>query len=65
MTELEKAAHEHATAKAALDVARDRLAAAIVEAAKSGTRQSDIVRVTGYTRETVRRICRDAGVEPK
>jgi predicted transcriptional regulator len=61
MTDLEKAAREFHTAKAALDAARDRLAIAIVAAASSGTRQSEIVNTTGYTRETVRRICRDAG----
>ena len=61
MTELEKAAKEFHAAKAALDAARDRLAVAIVAAAQGGTRQADIVSTTGYTRETVRRICRDAG----
>ncbi len=61
MTDLDKAAADYQAAKAALDLTRERLAAAIVEAAKAGTRQSEIVRVTGYTRETVRRICREAG----
>lgn len=65
MTELEEAAREFGAARASFGAARDRLAAAIVEAAKSGTRQSHIVRVTGYTRERVRQICRQAGVEPK
>ncbi|MGC9671241.1 hypothetical protein ACNTMW_32430 [Planosporangium sp. 12N6] len=50
-------------AKAEVDHARERLAAAIVEAARSGVRQVDIVRRTGYTRERVRQICRAAGVE--
>jgi predicted transcriptional regulator len=59
MTDLEKAAKEFRAATAALDAARDRLAVAIVAAAKAGTRQAEIVRTTGYTRETVRRICRD------
>lgn len=62
MTDLEKAAQEFRAATAALDAARDRLAVAIVAAAKSGARQAEIVRATGYTRETVRRICRDAGL---
>jgi predicted transcriptional regulator len=61
MTDLEKAAQEFRAATAALDAARDRLATAIVAAANAGTRQAEIVRTTGYTRETVRRICRDAG----
>ncbi|MEV4543835.1 MULTISPECIES: hypothetical protein [Micromonospora] len=44
--------------------ARDQLAAAIVEAARDGMRQIDIVRVTGYTRERVRQILRAHGVTP-
>ena len=44
--------------------ARARLAAVIVEAYQRGMRQNEIVSVTGYTRESVRRILRAAGVEP-
>lgn len=44
--------------------AREQLAAAIVEAAREGMRQVDIVRVTGYTRERVRQILRAHGVAP-
>src|SRR5262249_54645854 len=43
---------------------RAPLAEAIVEAARTGMRQVDIVRISGYNREHVRRICRAAGVEP-
>lgn len=64
VTRLEEAAAAYRVAKEALDKARPALAEAIVEAARSGTRQTDIVRVTGYTREQVRRICRAAGIEP-
>ena len=64
MDELEKVAREYQRAKAALDAVRPRLAAAIVAAARSGVRQSEIVKTTGYTRERVRQICREAGVEP-
>ncbi|GAB3817312.1 hypothetical protein [Micromonospora zhanjiangensis] len=53
-----------AKTKANVPTARDRLRDAIVRAAKAGVRQTEIVRVTGYTRESVRRICRAAGVEP-
>lgn len=38
---------------------------AIVEAARGGMRQVDIVRATGYTRERVRQILRAGGVEPR
>jgi F0F1-type ATP synthase membrane subunit b/b' len=52
-----------AEAKADTVRARERLADAIVEAARDGMRQVDIVRKTGYTRERVRQICRAAGIE--
>ncbi len=64
MDELAAAAHDFKVATTTLDDARGRLADAIVKAARSGTRQVHIVRVTGYTREHVRQICRAAGVEP-
>lgn len=40
---------------------RAELAEAIAAAAHAGTRQSEIVAITGYTREHIRRIVRDAG----
>ncbi|HEV7900113.1 MAG TPA: hypothetical protein VGP31_19950 [Planosporangium sp.] len=58
------AKHLIADARAEVIRARERLADAIVQAARSGVRQRDIVAVTGYNRESVRRICRAAGVEP-
>jgi DNA invertase Pin-like site-specific DNA recombinase len=64
VTKLGDATRAYRRAKEALDKARPELAAAIVEAARSGMRQADIVRETGYTREQVRRICRAAGIEP-
>lgn len=64
MSELEKIAGEYRQAKATFDGVRGRLADAIVTAARNGVRQSEIVRVTGYTRERVRQICRSAGIEP-
>lgn len=46
--------------------ARPELAERIVEEARQGTRQRDILdRIEGvYTRERVRQICRAAGIEP-
>ena len=59
MTEdLERAARAFRRAEAALDRARINLADAIVDASGEGVRQSEIARITGYTRETVRRILR-------
>ncbi|AYF30083.1 MULTISPECIES: hypothetical protein [Micromonospora] len=60
---LERAAHAYHQAKEALDKARPELADAIVDAARAGTKHTDIARVSGYTREQVRRICRAAGLE--
>lgn len=61
---LQAAVDAHRKAQVAANDARQQLAEAIAEAARSGTRQAEIVRVTGYTRERVRQICRAAGVEP-
>jgi hypothetical protein len=46
-----------------LAAARNELNEAIVEEARKGTRQRDIVAVTGLSRERVRQICRAAGIE--
>ena len=43
---------------------RPLLAEAIVEAAKAGRTEADISESTGYSRERVRQICRDAGMKP-
>jgi DNA-nicking Smr family endonuclease len=56
----QQARADTAAARAKVDQARDVLAEAIVAAARSGVRQVEIVRVTGYTRESVRRIVRAA-----
>jgi hypothetical protein len=46
-----------------LEHARDELHAAIVEALESGIRQNELVTMTGYTREHIRRIARAAGLK--
>ncbi|HEV8174334.1 MAG TPA: hypothetical protein VGP91_11875 [Actinoplanes sp.] len=51
------------TARANVESARAELAEAIVEAARRGMRQVEIVQRSGYTRESVRRIVRAAGIE--
>lgn len=60
----EQAREVVAEARRKANQARLALAAAIVAAARAGVRQKDIAARTGYTRETVRRICREGGVEP-
>lgn len=48
-----------------LDAAREELHAAIVVAIRDeGWMQRDVAEVTGYSREHIRRICKEAGVEP-
>lgn len=59
-TSLTEAARAFRRAERAVEQRREELAAAIVQADKDGMRQVDIVKVTGYTREHVRRIIRDA-----
>ncbi|MGI5245135.1 hypothetical protein [Dactylosporangium sp. CA-139066] len=63
---VEEARRARQAAGEKMRAARDALAAQIVAEAKAGIRQKDILeRLAGvYTRESVRRICREAGVEP-
>ncbi|MEQ4302706.1 hypothetical protein ABNF97_15110 [Plantactinospora sp. B6F1] len=55
----ERAARLLAEARARVDQARAELAEAIRAKAAAGTRQRDIVEVTGYSRERIRQIIRD------
>jgi len=62
-------AHESAkqrvqTTKDKADQARAELAKAIVREALAGTKQVDIIKRTGYSRERIRTILREGGVEP-
>ena len=59
-SDLERAAGDYRGIKAAFRQAREKLAQEIVKADANGMRQVDIVRITGYTREHVRRIVADA-----
>jgi hypothetical protein len=60
------ARHRRTEAGKAVAEARVPLASEIVASARAGMRQRDILDAIGnvYTRETIRRICRAAGVEP-
>lgn len=51
-------------ARTAVEQARAVRDAAIVAEALAGVAQVDIIRRTGYGRETIRRILRAGGVEP-
>ena len=61
---LVEAADEFRRRKAELDLARDKLADAMVTAARAGMPQTEIIRISGYTREHVRRILRAGGFDP-
>lgn len=50
-------------AKADVPAARERLHAAIAKAARAGMKQVELISITGYNRESIRRILRAAGVE--
>lgn len=52
------AARAFRRAEHTLEKRRLELAAAIADATVDGVRQADIVRITGYTREHIRRILR-------
>jgi hypothetical protein len=60
---LDEAARAFRRAEKTLAERRAALTEAIVEAAKDGKRPSEIVAVTGYTREHVRRLLREAGIQ--
>lgn len=52
------------TAQQRVDKARAQLADVIVAEYEGGARVTDLAQRAGYTRETIRRILRAAGVEP-
>lgn len=60
---LEDATKAYRRAEHTLEQRRTQLAEAIADAARAGTKPAEIVRVTGYAREHVRRILRAAGIE--
>jgi outer membrane protein TolC len=57
---LEKAVRDYRRALETVDKRRSALAEAIVDAMEEDVRQVDIARITGYTREHVRRTAREA-----
>jgi outer membrane protein TolC len=54
--DLELAAKRYREAEEALEAAREDLQAEAVEALRGGVRQVDVVRITGWTREYLRRL---------
>jgi hypothetical protein len=60
--QLAKALAAHQRAELQLALARAELHTAIAEQLRRGVRQAELVKVTGYTREHIRRIAREAGI---
>ncbi|MFI9598872.1 hypothetical protein ACIHCX_03155 [Streptomyces sp. NPDC052043] len=56
---LRKAVRAKTAAEKRADDARAALAVAMAEAMQQGMRQSEVVELTGYTREHVRRLVRE------
>lgn len=61
----ERAKAAHSQAHERTDAQRRALADVIVAEARKGRGNAEIRKITGYTRERVRQICRAAGIEPK
>jgi cation transport ATPase len=61
--DLRAAGQKYQAARASLDTARENLHPAVIEALRAGLRQVEIVRLSGYTREYVRKIARRLGIE--
>lgn len=52
-------------AKQDVPAAREKLHATMAAAARAGMKQVELIAITGYNRESVRRILRAAGIEPE
>ncbi|WP_372672997.1 hypothetical protein [Amycolatopsis kentuckyensis] len=61
---LDDAARRYRETKKAHDAATEAVAAAAVAALKAGERPSDVVEHSPFTAAYVRRIAREAGIEP-
>lgn len=64
MSDLARAAAAFQRATRRVDETRAELHAAILRAVDEGVPQVEIVEVTGYTRERIRQLAREAGLTP-
>ncbi len=62
--QLRAAGAEFQAVRASYEASRERVGEAIVEALRAGVTPTEVVRLSGYTREGVRKIARAAGIEP-
>lgn len=61
--QLQRAGDELREHRAAAEDAAERVRELVVEALKAGMPQKDVVELSGYTRESVRRMARAAGMK--
>lgn len=59
VTALRKAVRAKKSAEDRVEAARSALAVAMADAMRDGLKQSEVVAITGYNREHVRRLVRD------
>jgi ribosomal 50S subunit-associated protein YjgA (DUF615 family) len=64
LDQLAKVGKSHQSLRQKLEVVRDELVPLIVEAARDGAGTAEIARLSGYTRDRVRTMLREAGIEP-
>ena len=60
---LRVAGDEFRAVRASLAQAKNHLVPRIVAALQDGVSQAEVIQLSGYTRESVRRIARKAGIE--
>jgi hypothetical protein len=64
LEQLRAAGAKFQAVRATYEASRERVGEAIVDALRAGVTPTEVVRLSGYTREGVRKIARGAGIEP-
>ena len=62
--QLRAAGAEFQAVRTSYETSREQVGSAIVDALRAGVTPTEVVRLSGYTREGVRKIARAAGIEP-
>ncbi len=62
---LRAAGDEFKAVRSSLAQARDHLQPLMVTALRAGVPQREVIELSGYTRESVRTLARNNGIEPK
>lgn len=64
LDQLAKVGKNHQLLRQKLEVERVELAVLIIKAARDGAGTTEIARLSGYTKDRVRTMLREAGIEP-